>query len=185
MNKSERSIEVMAEEIRRGNYADFGKLLHLCAYIPKEALEEATKQGYEKEDVYQEAVIAFLHALHTYDETRGAGFRTYASACIKNHTVSLLRSGRRQKSAAMLDYVPIEEADLVFENDPEKDWIEKEELSDLKKRILSVLSDFEGAVLRLYLEGFSYKSIAEKLGKTEKSVGNALSRVRKKLRKEK
>lgn len=185
MNTSERSIEAMAEKIRRGDYNDFGKLLGLCAYIPKETLEEATKQGYEKEDVYQEAVIAFLRALHTYDENRGAGFRTYASVCIKNHIASLLRSGRRQKSAAMVDYVPIEEANLVSENDPETDWIEKEELSDLKKQILSVLSDFEANVLRLYLRGFSYKTIAEKLGKTEKSVGNALSRVKNKLRKDK
>ncbi|MBR3935065.1 MAG: RNA polymerase subunit sigma-70, partial [Oscillospiraceae bacterium] len=82
------------------------------------------------------------------------------------------------------DYVSIEEANLVSENDPETDWIEKEELSDLKKQILSVLSDFEADVLRLYLRGFSYKTIAEKLGKTEKSVGNALSRVKNKLRKE-
>ena len=39
-------------------------------------------------------------------------------------------------------------------------------------------------VLKLYLGGFSYKAIAEKLGKTEKSIGNALSRIRKKLRTE-
>ncbi|MBQ7937686.1 MAG: sigma-70 family RNA polymerase sigma factor [Oscillospiraceae bacterium] len=185
MNKSVKSIEAMAEEIRRGDYTDFGKLLHLCAYIPKETLDEALKQGYEKEDIYQESVIAFLHALHTFDEDRGAGFRTYASLCIRNHLVSLLRSGRRQKNAAMLDYVSIDEADVVFGGDPEEDWIEKEEFSDLKKRIFSALSNFEGEVLRLYLNGFSYKAIGEKLGKTEKSVGNALSRVRKKLRSEK
>ena len=53
MNKSVKSIEAMAEEIRRGDYTDFGKLLHLCAYIPKETLDEALKQGYEKEDIYQ------------------------------------------------------------------------------------------------------------------------------------
>jgi RNA polymerase sporulation-specific sigma factor len=45
-------------------------------------------------------------------------------------------------------------------------------------------TEFELEVLRLYLNGFSYKIIGEKLGKTEKSVGNALSRVRKKLRAE-
>ena len=54
----------------------------------------------------------------------------------------------------------------------------------MKKRIFEVLSEFELEVLRLYLNGFSYKIIGEKLGKTEKSVGNALSRVRKKLRTE-
>ena len=55
---------------------------------------------------------------------------------------------------------------------------------DMKKRIFGILSEFEREVLRLYLGGFSYRSIGEKLGKTEKSVGNALSRIRKKLRTE-
>ena len=58
----------MAEKIRSGDYNDFGKLLHLCAYIPKETFIAAEKLGYEKEDIYQESVVAFLHALHSYDE---------------------------------------------------------------------------------------------------------------------
>lgn len=184
MNEGKKSADAMAEDIRRGDYSDFKRLLHLCAYIPKDSLEEAIKQGYEKEDIYQESVIAFLHALHTYDKTRGAGFCTYASVCIKNHILSLLRSGRRQKNVALVDYISIEDADLISESDPEEEWIEKEELMDMKKQILSVLSAFEGEVLKLYLKGFSHKSIGEKLGRTEKSVGNAISRIRKKLRTE-
>ena len=84
----------------------------------------------------------------------------------------------------MVDYIPIEEIDLASKNEPEADWIEKETFSNMKKRIFEILSEFELEVLRLYLNGFSYKIIGEKLGKTEKSVGNALSRVRKKLRTE-
>ncbi len=181
MSELEKSIETMAEEIRRGNYADFGKLLELCAYIPKEMLGSAAKLGYEKEDILQESGIAFLHALHSFDKNRGAGFRTYASACIKNHIASLLRGSRKNK-APMTDYISIEDIDLVSENEPENDWIKKEALFEMKKRIFETLSDFEFEVLKLYLEGFSYKIIGEKLSKTEKSVSNALSRVRKKLR---
>lgn len=182
MCKSERSIETMAEEIRSGNYADFGKLLHLCTYIPKETFEKALKLGYEKEDIYQESVIAFIHALHSFDKNRAAGFRTYASVCIKNHIVSLLRSGQRAKNSALVDYVSIDEIDIEAKNQPETDWIEKEAFFDIKKQIIKVLSGFELEVLRLYLYGSSYKDIAEKLEKSEKSVSNALSRVRKKLR---
>ncbi|MBR3611623.1 MAG: sigma-70 family RNA polymerase sigma factor [Oscillospiraceae bacterium] len=184
MCKSKKSIEAMAEEIRKGDYSDFGRLLYLCAYIPSGTFAEAEKLGYEKEDIRQEAVIAFLHALHSFDEQKGAGFRSYASACIKNHIASILRSGNRTKSRAMLDYVPIDELDIASENEPESDWIEKEAVLDMKKRITEILSDFEKEVLELYLKGFSYKTIGEKLGKTEKSIGNALSRVRKKLRSE-
>ena len=184
MCKSEKTIESMAAEIRGGDYSDFGKLLQICAYIPAGFFDEARKIGYEDEDVYQEAGIAFLHALHSYDGKRGAGFRTYASVCIRNHIASLLRSGQRQKNSAMTDYVSIDDIDVVSKNEPESDWIEKEAFSEMKKRILGLLSDFEFEVLRLYLNGFSYKMIGKKLSKTEKSVSNALSRVRKKLREE-
>ena len=83
-----------------------------------------------------------------------------------------------------MDYIPIDDIDLASKSEPETDWIEKETFFNMKKRIFEVLSEFELEVLRLYLNGFSYKIIGEKLGKTEKSVGNALSRVRKKLRAE-
>jgi RNA polymerase sporulation-specific sigma factor len=84
----------------------------------------------------------------------------------------------------MVDYVPIENLNLASKSEPETDWIEKETFSNMKKRIFEILSKFEQEVLKLYLGGFSYKAIGEKLGKSEKSIGNALSRVRKKLRAE-
>ena len=103
---------------------------------------------------------------------------------VKNHIFSLLRSGQRPKNSAKIDYVPIEDVDIASKNEPEADWIEKEAFLGIKKRIFEILSKFELEVLQLYLGGFSYKAIGEKLGKSEKSVGNALSRVRKKLRAE-
>lgn len=184
MCKSKKSIESMAEDIRKGDYSDFGRLLYLCAYIPSGTFTEAAKLGYEKEDIRQEAVIAFLHALYSFDEEKGANFKTYASVCVKNHLSSILRSGNRTKNLAMLDYIPIDEVNIASKNEPEIDWIEKEAVFDIKKRITEILSGFETEVLELYLKGFSYKKIGEKLGKSEKSVGNALSRVRKKLRSE-
>ncbi|HIV02578.1 MAG TPA: helix-turn-helix domain-containing protein, partial [Candidatus Aphodoplasma excrementigallinarum] len=36
-------------------------------------------------------------------------------------------------------------------------------------------------VLRLYLDGKSYQEISEELGRTSKSIDNALQRIKKKL----
>ena len=47
MCENKKSIESMAENIRKGDYNDFGKLLHLCAYVPKGVFCEAEKLGYE------------------------------------------------------------------------------------------------------------------------------------------
>lgn len=184
MCESEKSIESMAKQIRGGDYEDFGKLLRICAYIPKETFLMSEKLGYEKDDIYQESVVAFLHALHSYDEKKGVSFRTFASVCIRNHIISILRSGQRPKNFAMMDYISLDDIDIVSNSEPESEWIEKEAFLNIKKRISKLLSKFELEVLKLYLSGLSYKEIGKKLDKPEKSVGNALSRVRKKLRSE-
>lgn len=182
MCKKELSAEIMAENIQSGDQSDFGRLLHLCAYVPENLLEEAAKFGYDEEDVFQEAAVAVLRAIRSFDKNRGAGFRTYCSACVKNHIISLLRSEGGAKGFAMADYLPIEELSLVSGSQPESDWIDKEAFSDLKKLMEKTLSPLEYAVLGLWLEGFSYESIGKKLCKNSGSVSNALSRARKKLR---
>lgn len=45
------------------------------------------------------------------------------------------------------------------------------------------LSSMERQVLKLYLEGGSYEEIAEEMGRSEKSVDNAIQRLKKKLKK--
>ena len=44
------------------------------------------------------------------------------------------------------------------------------------------LSKFEYQVLELYLKGYDYTQIAEKLGKQPKAIDNALQRIRSKVR---
>jgi RNA polymerase sporulation-specific sigma factor len=43
------------------------------------------------------------------------------------------------------------------------------------------LSRYESSVLDLFLLGFSYPEIANKLGKTDRSIYNAIQRIREKL----
>jgi len=59
--------------------------------------------------------------------------------------------------------------------------IKKERLLDVYEKIEDELTDLERTVLRLFVDGLSYKEIADRLGKNPKSVDNALSRIRGKL----
>ena len=45
------------------------------------------------------------------------------------------------------------------------------------------LSEFEKSVVQLYIDGNNYQKIAEILGKSAKSVDNALQRAKKKIEK--
>ena len=59
--------------------------------------------------------------------------------------------------------------------------ISTEELHSLVTCLSSVLSELESSVLSLYLDGYSYESIAERLACDTKTVDNALQRVKRKV----
>ena len=59
--------------------------------------------------------------------------------------------------------------------------IASEELQSLVACLSSVLSELESRVLSLYLDGYSYETIAERLDCDTKTVDNALQRVKRKV----
>mgnify|MGYP002614597033 CR=1 FL=1 len=65
---------------------------------------------------------------------------------------------------------------------PEEIMISRENVIGMHERIKERLSKFEYQVLELYLKGYDYTQIAEKLGKQPKAIDNALQRIRSKVR---
>ena len=65
---------------------------------------------------------------------------------------------------------------------PEELVIGRESALQLKREIVKNLSSFEQQVIKLYLSGMGYVKIAEKLNKSEKSIDNALQRIKTKIR---
>lgn len=59
----------------------------------------------------------------------------------------------------------------------------EEESRQMREQVIALLSPLEKETLQLYLKGFSYEEMAKKLECPEKSVDNALQRIRRKLRK--
>jgi RNA polymerase sporulation-specific sigma factor len=60
--------------------------------------------------------------------------------------------------------------------------VEKEDYRELSRRIESILSPYENRVWWLYLSGLTANNIAARLQKSERSIQNAIYRIRKKLR---
>ena len=71
--------------------------------------------------------------------------------------------------------------ELCVEN-PEAIIIDQENTLDLQKKISDYLSPMENKVLDLYLKGVGYVEIGRILGKSPKSIDNALQRIRTKIR---
>ena len=130
----------------------------------------------EREDLLQEANIAFLQAIRTFDQGQAkVTFGLYAKICIRNRLVSKLR--------ACPSRVPASAAQVVGAPSPADRLIDRERYADLLERIACLLSKREMDVFRLYLLGKSYTEISKSLGITEKSVDNALYRMKAKLKK--
>ena len=134
------------------------------------------------DDAVQEATIALYNAIKTYDSQRSS-FSTFASLCIKRAVISFVRKNGAQKNIPDEMLSSLEGADISDNLTPEEIIIGKEDYESLTQSIKLELSKMEFEVLQMFLAGMSYTDIAESLNTNEKAVDNALSRIRKKLKK--
>ena len=111
-----------------------------------------------------------------------SSFSTFANLCIERSLISAYRKLFNKKQIPENAKVPLEETQAPAILSPELLLIEKEECLALTENIKNLLSDFELKVLFQYLNNASYDLIAQKLGVDNKSVSNAMVRLRKKIR---
>lgn len=150
--------------------------------------------GAETEDLYQEGMIGLFKAIRDFESDKGAIFSTFATMCVKNQVKSAVTAANRKKHLPLNQYISIyasldenglDNEDLFLDDgemtNPEKRILARENEDELMTTIKEKLSKLEIRVLNLYLEGLSYADIGQKLQKSEKSVNNALQRIRKKL----
>ena len=76
----------------------------------------------------------------------------------------------------------IEQLETESNSNPEELFLDKERMQMLVEQLNERLSDMERRVLHLHLQGEDYRSIAELLDKSPKSIDNALQRIRQKMR---
>lgn len=69
------------------------------------------------------------------------------------------------------------------ESNPEELFISQEYAEVLERKLKDSLSDLEKRVLYMYVSGFDYRTIAKLLDKSDKTVDNALQRIRGKMTK--
>ena len=65
--------------------------------------------------------------------------------------------------------------------DPEESILANETAREIKLTLSDMLSPFEASVLDRYLDGSTSSEIAEGLGRSRKSVDNAIGRIKRKL----
>lgn len=171
-------------DAKNGNQNAFAQIAANYSPLIQSMKERFSAYGAEPEDLEQEALIALYSAVLSYEEGREVTFGLYAKVCIRNRMISYLRrtGAVRKRGQTGEDDDPGQED--VPENgaDPAEKLIERERYERLMEVVDETLSDLEKKVLALYLRDWSYARIAERLGVSEKTVDNAIYRMKAKLR---
>jgi RNA polymerase sporulation-specific sigma factor len=152
--------------------------------------------GGESDDLIQEGLLGLYKAVRDYRTDRESSFRNFAELCITRQIITAVKTATRNKHTPLNQYVSFSQSpaaagdsdstlDEVLPgptaSDPVNQVIATEELESLVTCLSGVLSELESRVLSLYLDGYSYEVIAERLDCDTKTVDNALQRVKRKV----
>jgi RNA polymerase sporulation-specific sigma factor len=153
--------------------------------------------GGDSDDLIQEGLVGLYKAVRDFRSDRESSFRNFAELCITRQIITAVKTATRNKHTPLNQYVSFSSSpagasgdseatlDEVLPgsttHDPVNQVISSEELRSLVACLSTVLSELESRVLSLYLDGYSYEQIGDKLACDTKTVDNALQRVKRKV----
>ena len=152
--------------------------------------------GGDADDLIQEGLVGLYKAVRDYRTDRESSFRNFAELCITRQIITAVKTATRNKHTPLNQYVSFSATPASAQDgeptldevipgspvhDPVNQVISSEELQSLVACLSTALSELESRVLSLYLDGYSYEQVGEKLGCDTKTVDNALQRVKRKV----
>lgn len=192
---------VLLNQARAGNETSLETLIDKYKPIVSGIARGYFLIGGDTDDLIQEGMIGLYKAIQNYKENNKSKFSTYAYHCIKHQVQSAVRSSLSNKNSPLNAYLSISNQGMLLignenedeideehgiflasgEPSPEEKFFEQERKLEITNAVKKQLSDFEYKVLKLYLKGYSYLDIAQKLQKDNKSIDNAITRLKQKL----
>lgn len=198
----DKSLEKMSDEgiielVKKGDTEAQEFIMNKYKPVVKSKARAYFLIGADREDIIQEGMIGLYKAVRDYQPGRHTSFRSFADICINRQMITAVKTATRQKHIPLNSYVSLNKPvfddetihtymDMLKEYEtanPESMFISRENRTYIEANITKILSAFELKVLSLYLQGKTYLEIGESLNKPEKSIDNALQRVKKKIEK--
>lgn len=195
-----RTDEELIERYKAGDTQAIDALIVRYKKLVKKNARALYLIGGEHDDLIQEGMIGLYKAVRNYDSQKNASFQPFANLCISRQIYTAIQSSRTRKNQPLNDYVSFDATDNedgelpgvflygehTFESgrNPEELMISQENDKQMEEFLSKKLSRFEMEVLHVYLEEENYAKVAKQLGKSPKTVDNALQRIRKKLMEE-
>lgn len=189
--------EQLIRKLREGDAAIMDYIIGKYKYVVIRAAKAMYLLGGENDDLIQEGMIGLFKAVRDFDVNQETSFYSFAELCISRQMYTAIKLSQRQKHMPLNSYISlydirttaaegkqsplIEQLEMETNNNPEELFLDKERMLMLVRELNQRLSDMERRVLHLHLQGEDYRSIAELLDKSPKSIDNALQRIKQKM----
>lgn len=191
---TDRTDEALAFAAQEGDKSAEAELVKRYWNFAEKFSRSYYAAGVERDDLFQIAVIALFGAVRSYSPDKGAGFRTYASVCMRNGIFDAVRKSGAAKNAPAGKTVSIDDAGALAgdvpiadipspDPTPEAQFIQKEAEAGFYATLQNLLGEPDFSIFRLYLAGLPYKEISSKIGVSAKKVDNTVYAAKKKLEK--
>lgn len=131
--------------------------------------------GGDRDDVRQEAAIALLSAIRSYDKETGTPFSAFLVMVVRRRMSTMIRLAHGLKHQALNSFTELNPETTAGSVDPA---VLAEQRETLRRFAECPLTPLERRAVALTAVGATY----EEVGGSTKSVDNALQRARKKLR---
>lgn len=189
--------EQLLQGMREGDSSCRNRLIEHNLRLVAHVVKKYSNSAYETDDLISIGTIGLIKAVDTFNQEKGIRLATYASRCIENELLMLMRSSKKQSrevylydpigsdkegnTIQLLDICVAEEVDIVGKLE------EEQNLSKLKNYIDKVLTEREKEiiVLRYGLYGgreITQREIAEKLDISRSYVSRIEKKALKKLK---
>lgn len=185
-------------QIRQGDNPGVDYLMEKYKNLVRKKARALYLIGGDSDDLIQEGMIGLFKAIRDYQPEKENAFYGFANLCVERQLYNAVKGANRLKNSPLNSYVSLdvpvggvgteETGQMLGEtlekngiSNPEDIMIDRERVGKIEAYIQNQLSQFEQNVVNLFIEGMNYQQIAEHLGRTPKSIDNALQRIKKKL----
>lgn len=197
-NYEQMTDEQLIRKLRRGDKNIIDYIMEKYKNLVRKEANAMYLLGGENDDLIQEGMIGLFKAIRDYQPEKENAFYGFANLCVERQLYNAVKGANRLKNSPLNSYVSLdvpvggvgteETGQTLGEtlekngiSNPEDIMIDRERVGKIEAYIQNQLSQFEQNVVNLFIEGMNYQQIAEHLGRTPKSIDNALQRIKKKL----
>lgn len=151
--------------------------------------------GFDKEDLFQEGMMALVDATRSYRDDKDASFSAFACVCIERQIRSYMRKTRTESYKLLSGAKSLDASLMVGEDDLFLKDVVSVDIKEFNPAHMSMvqwaqdqlphikegLPEWQWHVYHMHQLGYSYKEISLHLNIKEKEVDNTLQKIKHKL----